>query len=62
MNSEKDKVKSVADSAKIDINKADAKTLQQLSGTVRKKHRQSSTIVIRLAKLKTLQNCQKLMV
>ena len=33
----KDKVKSVADSAKIDINKADAKTLQQLSGIGEKK-------------------------
>ena len=33
----KDKVKSVADSSKIDINKADAKTLQQLSGIGEKK-------------------------
>ena len=62
MNSAKDKVKSVADSAKIDINKADAKTLQQLSGIGEKKRKQSSTIVTRLAKLKILQNCQKLMV
>ena len=37
MNSAKEQVKSVADSEKIDINKADAKTLQQLSGIGEKK-------------------------
>lgn len=52
----------MASSAKVNINKADAETLQKLSGIGEKKAQRSLITVTKWAKSKTLPNFQILMV
>ena len=52
----------VASSAKVNVNKADAETLQKLSGIGEKKHKRSLITVTKWAKSKVLPSFQILMV